>query len=78
MLVISCATVYGALTVIQQWLHVRASVPQVWTNCKRVSILFFAHQRAFAAKRILFEGLEYFVLSLANTHSNFVLRAVPD
>lgn len=77
---ISCATVYhnGALTVIQQRLHVRASVPQVWTNCKRVSILFLAHQRAFAAKRILFEGLKNFVLSLANTHSASVLRAVPE
>jgi len=75
---VSCASVYGALTVIQQRLHVRASVPQVWTNCKRVSILFLAHQRAFAAKRILSEGLKDFVLSLANTHSNFVLRAVLD
>jgi len=64
---IGCAAVCGALTVIQQRLHVRASVPQVWTNCKRVSVLLFAHQRAFAAKRILFEGLKNFVLGLANT-----------
>ncbi len=69
---------YGALTVIQQRLHVRASVPQIWTNCKRVSVLFLAHQRAFAAKRILSEGLKNFVLSLARRHSAFVPRAVSD
>lgn len=78
MLMVSCATVYGALTVVQQRLHVRASVPQVWTNCKRVSIFFLAHQRAFAAKCVLSEGLKNFVLSLAHTYSTFVLRGLPN